>query len=50
MSKQLDAVLIKMHFEYDAIFHRTWMINNIDKQTKQEFIGDYRRLLLGRIR
>jgi hypothetical protein len=50
MSKQLDALMIETHVEQDAIIYRDWMINKIDKQAKQEFIGDYRRLLLGRIR
>jgi hypothetical protein len=50
MSKRLDAVLMETHVEQNAIIHRTWMINKIDKQAKQELMRDYRRLLLGRIR
>jgi len=50
MSKRLDAVLMETHVEQNAIIHRTWMIDKIDKQAKQELMRDYRRLLLGRIR
>jgi hypothetical protein len=50
MSKRLDAVLMETYVEQDAIIHRNWLINKIDKQAKQEFMRDYRRRLPGRIR
>jgi hypothetical protein len=50
MLKQLAAVLIKTYVEQAAMIHRHGLINKIDKQAKQEFKGDYRRFLRGRIR
>ena len=49
MPKQLAAVLIETDAEQTAIMSRNWLINKIDKEAKQEFIGDYRRFLRGRI-